>query len=55
MEYWIVDTTGLCVHVFRLPQGAAYGERSIVKCGEKLSPLVAIDAVLDIQELFGLG
>ncbi len=54
IEYWIVDASGFCIHVFRQPQGATYTDRSIANRGEKLSPLAAKDAVLDLDDLFGV-
>ncbi len=52
IEYWIVDASGSCIHVFRQPQDATYVDRSIAHRGEKLSPLAAQDAVLDLDDLF---
>lgn len=54
VEYWIIDASGRCVHVFRQPQGSTYTDRSIVNLGAKLSPLAANDAVLEIDDLFGV-
>ena len=52
-EYWVVDATASCVHVFRDPQGKAYRQRAIANRGEQLSPLADPNAVLDVTELFG--
>lgn len=54
IEYWIIDAIGQCVHVFRHPQGATYTERSVVSRGARLSPLAAVDAVLEIDDMFGV-
>ena len=54
IDYWIVDASGSCVHVFLQPQGASYLDRSIAHRGEKLSPLATQDAVLDLDDLFGV-
>ena len=53
VEYWIVDASASCVHVFRHPQDKEYTDRSIANRGDRLSPLVTRDAVLDITDLFG--
>jgi len=53
VEYWIVDAKAACIHVYRLPQGTEYTDRSIANRGDKISPLVTESAVLDISELFG--
>jgi len=54
VEYWIVDAKGQCVHVFRQPRDGTYTDRSIFNRGETLSPLVAKDAVLDLNDLFAV-
>lgn len=51
-EYWIVDASASCVHVFRHPEGTEYTERSIASCGDFISPMAAESAVLDISDLF---
>jgi len=53
VEYWIVDATASGVHVNRHPRGTIYTDRSIANRGEKVSPLAAPHAVLDISELSG--
>ena len=52
-EYWIIDASASCVHVYRHPQGNEYTDRAIAKRGDKLSPLATRDAVLDLDDLFG--
>lgn len=51
-EYWIVDSKASCIHVYRAPHGAEYTDRSIAEPGEKISPLAASDAELDLSDLF---
>jgi Uma2 family endonuclease len=53
VEYWIVDIGAKCVHVFRHPQGKEYTDRSASNLGERLSPLAAESASLEISGLFG--
>jgi Uma2 family endonuclease len=53
VEYWIVDATASCVHVYRHPKGTEYTDRSIAYRGDRISPLATESAVLDISELFG--
>lgn len=52
VEYWIVDASAQCVHVFRAPKGREYADRSIVAIGGTLAPLHAADLSLDLHELF---
>lgn len=52
VEYWVVDATGKCIHVFRSPNGNEYSDRSVAKSGEYLSPLHACSEPLDLQDLF---
>ena len=51
-EYWIANCEEQCFEVHRRPQGDAYAERFVVKPGERLSPLVAPAAWLDVAEVF---
>ena len=53
VEYWIVDPSASCVHVYRRPQGKEYTDRYLANRGETLSPLAEPGAILDITELFG--
>jgi len=53
VEYWIIDANASCIHVCRQPQGSEYTDRSIASLGDKISPMAAQDAVLDLGELFG--
>ena len=51
-EYWVVDAAGSCIHVYRHPQNGQYTEHAIAKCGQKIAPLSAPDAELDLDDLF---
>lgn len=51
-EYWIIDATARCVHVFRNPVDGEYTDRSIAKPGEFQSPLIAPEVKLDVADLF---
>lgn len=51
-EYWVVDTRGQCVHVYRNPRAGVYEDRSIVKPGEPLLPLAPCAVPLDLHDLF---
>lgn len=51
-EYWVVDAEANCIHVLRNPQRNAYADRSIVKPGEMVHPLVDPNARLDVADLF---
>ncbi len=53
VEYWIVDANASCVHVFRYPKGTEYTDQLVAHCGDRISPLIMEDAVLDVSELFG--
>jgi len=52
--YWVVDTRGQGVHVFRNPRAGVYEDRSLVKPGELLRPLAPCAVPLDLQDLFGV-
>lgn len=52
-EYWIVDASNSCIHVFQNPQGKLYADKSVARCGNFLSPLAAPRASLDLNDLFG--
>lgn len=51
-EYWIVNCVDQVVEVHRQPAAGRYHVQFIVKLGEKISPLIAPDALLDVAELF---
>ncbi len=51
-EYWVVDTRGQCVHVYRNPRAGVYEDRSIVKPGEPLLPLAPCAVPFDLHDLF---
>ena len=53
VEYWIVDATASCIHVYRNPQDKQYTDRSVANRDDKLSPWAAQDAMLDLADLFG--
>ncbi|MCC9656516.1 Uma2 family endonuclease [Rhodopirellula halodulae] len=53
IEYWIVDAMAKCIHVFRDSDGGDYQTRFVVTSrDESLSPLIALDAKLNLQDLF---
>jgi len=52
VEYWVVDSEAKCIHVLRNPHQNAYADRSIVKPGETICPLVDPQALLDVGDLF---
>jgi Uma2 family endonuclease len=52
VEYWIVDAMASCIHVFRNPEQGEYRVRQILKSGETLSPQIAPDAKLHLDDLF---
>jgi Uma2 family endonuclease len=52
VEYWIVDCRSNCIHVFRNPNGTDYQTRFVVTARDTLSPLIAPNAKLDLQDLF---
>jgi len=52
VEYWIVDCQNRCVHVFRDPEGTDYRSHRIASSTETISPLIAPDACLDLDDLF---
>ncbi len=51
-EYWIVDSQANCIHVHREPHGTDYQTRFVVTTRDTLSPLIASNAKLDLQDLF---
>jgi Uma2 family endonuclease len=52
VEYWIVDALANCIHVFTRPNQGEYQKREIFKVGERLAPLIAPEAMLDLKDLF---
>jgi len=52
VEYWIVDATTSCIHVFTNPEQGDYSDLQIFKSGETLAPQIAPDAKLQLHELF---
>lgn len=53
VEYWIVDAGNSCIHVFRQPMEGEYKDRAVFRRGDKLAPLAAQGALLDLDGLFG--
>ena len=53
VEYWTIDVTGRCVHVFRTPVDGAYVDRSVATPSELLSPIEPCNRALDLGDLFG--
>jgi Uma2 family endonuclease len=51
-EYWIVNCLEHCIEVHRQPAGEEYAEQFSVDVGERISPLIAPQAVLDVAALF---
>jgi Uma2 family endonuclease len=54
-EYWIVDASANCIHVFSDPIDGDYRTRMVYKVGECLSPKISPNAVLNLQDFFGLS
>ncbi|MCY2974564.1 MAG: Uma2 family endonuclease [Planctomycetota bacterium] len=52
VEYWIVDATATCIHVFTNPNQCDYTTSKIFKSGEILAPKINPDAKLQLQDLF---
>jgi Uma2 family endonuclease len=51
-EYWIVNCIESVIEVHRQPVDCIYQERLVVEPGQKFSPLIAPEAVLDVADLF---
>ncbi len=51
-EYWIVDCRSSCIHVFRESDGVDYQVRFVVTARDQLSPCIAPNSQLDLQDLF---
>lgn len=51
-EYWIVNLPDRVVEVCREPTGGGYANRRLLKSGDKVSPLAAADAGLDVDRVF---
>jgi Uma2 family endonuclease len=52
VEFWIVDATAQCVHVFRTPHRGQYGKPTVYRIGDVLSPLEPCLSPLNIHDLF---
>lgn len=51
-EYWIANCIDNVIEVHRQPRDGIYQDCFLVKPGEKISPLVAPEAILDVADLF---
>jgi Uma2 family endonuclease len=51
-EYWVVDATQRCIHVFRHPQAGEYQTCTAVKLGDRLLPLAPCHHPLSLDDLF---
>ena len=51
-EYWIVDASANCIHVFTEPDDGDYMARRVYQPSEALAPKSAPQAFLDLDELF---
>src|SRR6056297_150275 len=52
VEYWIVDASANCIHVFTDPRQHDYQTRQGFKPGDTLTPTIAPNAKLDLEDLF---
>lgn len=52
LEYWIVNCIDQCIEVHRKAKDSEYTEQFIIDRGQRVSPLVAPQAWLDVEELF---
>ncbi|MEQ1824410.1 MAG: Uma2 family endonuclease [Pirellula sp.] len=52
VEYWIVDCQSNRIHVFRDPKDGDFQTHRIALPPETISPLIAPEAMLDLQDLF---
>src|SRR5580765_8470492 len=50
-EVWIVNLDDPCVEVYREPHLTGYSSCAIFRAGDKVSPLMFLDSVLDVAEL----
>jgi len=50
-EAWIVNLNDSTVEVHREPHFTGYGSKTILRAGDKISPLAFPDAALDVAEL----
>jgi Uma2 family endonuclease len=50
-EVWIVDLNEQTIEIYRQPHFAGYGEKAILREGDKASPQSFPDAVVDVAEL----
>jgi Uma2 family endonuclease len=51
-EYWIADLDHEQIFVYRDPVGATYQSVQILKGGDRISPIVAPEFTLAIQQMF---
>ncbi len=50
-EYWVLDLAGNTLEVCRAPRGEQNLDRRVLRAGERVSPLAAPDATLDVSDL----
>ena len=50
-ECWIVNLQEKSIEIYREPHLTGYGSKSILRSGEKASPLAFHDALIDVAEL----
>lgn len=54
-EYWVVDVQGQCIYQMRdVAADGHYGWQRTIKLGGEISPLAKPNAVLNINDLFGV-
>lgn len=51
-EYWIVNASEECIHVFRNPGSDSYMELTTFAAGDSVAPLIRPEATLDPGQLF---
>ena len=50
-EVWIVNLNELTVEVYREPNFAGYGSKTVLRAGQQAKPLMFPDAAVDVAEL----
>jgi len=53
VEYWIVNVSEDCIHVYRKPGNDSYQELTTFVSGDSVAPLIRPEAVLDPGRIFG--
>ncbi len=51
-EVWLINLNDTVVEIYRGPNFAAYGSKTVAHSGDKLSPQSFADAILDLARLF---